>query len=194
MELFKGIVLKKRIIFATKNVNKIEEAQLILGHDYEIKGIEITQDIPETGTTFEANALQKLQFCLSKYGDPIFSEDSGLMVEKLNGAPGVYSARYDDKGNHLDKLLKNLEGESNRKAAFFACIALYINNDFHIFTGECTGKIAMQKEGVGGFGYDPIFIPDGYDQSFATLGSGIKNKISHRRMALEKMKLFLNER
>jgi XTP/dITP diphosphohydrolase len=179
------------IIFATKNEKKINEARKILGENFSVKGIEIEEDIPETGNTFEENALQKLKYCLDYYNGPIFSEDSGLMVDALNGEPGIYSARYAPDGKHIQKLLQNLEGGTNRTAKFHATIALHINNVFYIFTGECEGVIAEKEEGRGGFGYDPVFIPDGYEQSFAVLGEEIKNRISHRRKALEKLRNFL---
>jgi XTP/dITP diphosphohydrolase len=191
MEFYERNVLKMDIIFATKNEKKIKEARKILGENFSVMGIEIEEEIPETGNTFEENALQKLKFSLDYYNGLIFSEDSGLIVDSLNGEPGIYSARYAPDGKHIHKLLKKLEGETNRKARFYATIALHIKNDFYIFTGECEGVIAEKGEGNGGFGYDPIFIPDGYEQSFAVLGEEIKNRISHRRKALEKLRNFL---
>lgn len=191
MEFYEGNVLKMDLIFATKNEKKIHEARKILGENFSVRGIEIDEEIPETGNTFEENALQKLKFCLDYYNGPIFSEDSGLMVDALNGEPGIYSARYASDGKHIQKLLKKLEGVTNRKAKFNATIALYIKNEFYIFTEECEGVIAEKEEGEGGFGYDPVFIPVGFEQSFAVLGEDIKNRISHRRKALEKLINFL---
>ena len=180
-----------QLIFATKNLKKIKEAKDILGPSFKVKGIDIVEEIPETGITFEENALQKLKYCLQYYDEPIFSEDSGLIVHALDGEPGVFSARYASDGKHIEKLLKKLEGIEDRRAKFVATVALYIKDKFHIFTGVCEGVIAEQRKGEDGFGYDPIFIPQGFEKSFGELGLEIKNSVSHRRIVLEKLRLFL---
>jgi len=183
-----------KILFCSSNEKKKIEVQQKVGSDYTIINLNDlghTEDIPETADTFAGNALLKAEFGFKKYGNPCFSDDSGLEVEALNNAPGVYSARYageprSDERN-MDKLLKALEGVENRKACFKTVIA-YINQDGEVsyFEGKIEGSITTEKRGNEGFGYDPIFIPKGYDKTFAELSLEEKGKISHRALAVEK--------
>jgi len=150
-----------------------------------------TEDIPETSSTIEGNALQKAQYIKENYGYNCFADDTGLEVEHLNGAPGVYSARYagesrDDHAN-MNKLLHELDNTTNRKAQFKTVIALFIDNDTFSFTGICEGTIILEKKGDKGFGYDPIFMPNHYDKTFAELSLTKKNKISHRGKAIQQL-------
>jgi XTP/dITP diphosphohydrolase len=159
-------------------------------------------DIPETGTTFRENALQKARYVKEHFGFDCFADDSGLQVEALSGEPGVYSARYAVKngrqvtaGNkddaNMDVLLEKLAGEENRKACFRTCIALIYEGETHFFDGVVEGHIITEKRGDGGFGYDPLFVPDGYEKTFAEMGNEVKNNISHRTKAVEKLAEFL---
>lgn len=188
--------MRKKIVFATNNAHKLEEVAAILGETYEVlslREIGCTADIPETADTFAGNALQKAQYVKEHYGYDCFADDSGLEVDVLDGAPGVYSARYSGQGSegNMDKLLRNLEGKSNRSAQFRTVIALLTGNDSHLFEGIVRGTIIDERRGEGGFGYDPIFVPDGYEQTFAQLGSEIKNRISHRAKAVEQLAEYL---
>jgi XTP/dITP diphosphohydrolase len=186
------------LIMATANAHKAIEVSEMLEGQVEIltlKDIQCTVDIPETGLTFQENALQKAKYIWDHYQKDCFSDDSGLEVDALNGAPGVYSARYggipksDTKNNAL--LLENLEGTSNRKARFKCVIALILKGQVHYFEGSVEGTIRNKPSGVDGFGYDPLFQPDGYKVTFSEMTSEEKNKISHRGRAIEKMKTFL---
>lgn len=189
------------LLFCSSNEKKKTEIQHKVGTDYTIINLNDlghTEDIPETADTFAGNALLKAEFGFQKYGKPCFSDDSGLEVEALNNAPGVYSARYageprSDERN-MDKLLQALEGVENRNACFKTVIA-YIDNSGkeHYFEGKIEGKITREKRGDGGFGYDPIFIPDGYNKTFAELTLEEKGKISHRALAVEKFIKHLNK-
>jgi XTP/dITP diphosphohydrolase len=188
----------KELIFVTHNAHKALEVKDIIKNFVEIKNlsdINVFDEIPETGKTFSENALQKAEYIHKKFGYDCFADDSGLLVETLNGEPGVYSARY--AGEHcsmqqnIEKLLKNLKGKSNRKAQFTTIIAVIIDNNTYFFEGTIKGTIIDTPRGNNGFGYDPIFIPDGYSQTFAELPSEIKNKISHRAIALQKFKNFI---
>ena len=188
-----------KLVFATNNRHKLQEVRDILGEGVEVlslKDIECNDEIPETGTTLEENALIKARWVKEKYGYNCFADDTGLEVEALGGAPGVYSARYageecDSQANML-KLLENLTGKSNRNAQFRTVIALIIENKEILFDGVVKGVISEKKMGEAGFGYDPIFIPDGYSMSFAQMESRLKNSISHRYRAAEKLNDYIN--
>lgn len=190
--------MKQKIVFATNNAHKLEEVTAILGKNYEIMSlsdINCSADIPETADTFAGNALQKAQYVKEHYGYDCFADDSGLEVTALDGAPGIYSARYSGNGPeaNIDKLLQNLTGKSDRSAQFRTVIALLKGDDTQLFEGIVHGTIIEERKGAGGFGYDPIFVPEGYDKTFAELGNEVKNRISHRAMAVEKLAEYLNE-
>ena len=189
-----------KLVFATNNKHKLQEVRDILGNRVEIlslKDIDCNDEIPETGTTLEENALIKARWISEKYNCNCFADDTGLEVDALDGAPGVYSARYageecDSEANML-KLLQNLTGKTNRAAQFRTVIALIINREEYLFDGVVKGSISTEKMGEAGFGYDPIFVPQGYDLSFAQMGSEAKNSISHRYRATEKLSIYLKE-
>jgi XTP/dITP diphosphohydrolase len=188
----------KKIIFATNNAHKLEEIREILKNEFEIvslKDIGFSGDIPETGATLKENASQKSHYIYERYGVDCFADDTGLEVEALNGAPGVYSARYAGENcsyeDNVNKLLKELEGIENRKAAFKTVISLILDDKEYFFEGRVDGIITKEKHGSGGFGYDPVFLPDGYEQTFAEMPLDLKNKISHRGRATEKLVEFL---
>jgi len=189
------------LVFATNNKNKLKEAEAILPESYLLLNLDdagCAGDIPETENTLAGNALLKARYVLENSEFSCFADDTGLEVDALNGAPGVYSARYaglDATSDHnIDKLLKELEGKSQRQARFKTVIALILNGEEHLFEGSVEGRISEARQGEYGFGYDPIFIPEGYTQSFAEMDSKEKNAISHRGRALEKMRQFLDER
>lgn len=195
----------KTLVFASNNAHKLEEIRAILGNKFDVKSLKdigCNVDIPETGTTFRENALQKARYVKEHFGFDCFADDSGLQVEALGGEPGVYSARYAVKngrqvtaGNkddaNMDVLLEKLAGEENRKACFRTCIALIYEGETHFFDGVVEGHIITEKRGDGGFGYDPLFVPDGYEKTFAEMGNEVKNNISHRTKAVEKLAEFL---
>ena len=200
----------KKIVFATNNEHKLSEIRAILGSSFEVVSladIGCHEDIPETGQTLEENAMMKAEYIYKKYHLSCFADDTGLEVEALDGAPGVYSARYaggegHDSEANMQKLLRELSDKSNRKARFRTCIALIIKKDVcpcgctsikevHRFEGIVNGEITTEKSGAEGFGYDPIFRPDGYDKTFAELGMDIKNQISHRARATQKLADYL---
>ena len=202
-----------KIVFATNNQHKLQEIRDILGSEFEIvslKDIGCDMDIPETGNTLEENAMQKAQYVYDHYNLSCFADDTGLEVEALNGEPGVHSARYAEGTDHdseanMAKLLRNLEGKDNRKARFRTVIALIQKQDVcpcgctsikkvNRFEGIVDGSIATEKHGTAGFGYDPIFVPEGYDKSFAELGESIKNGISHRARAVAKLAEYLKQK
>ncbi len=202
-----------KIVFATNNQHKLQEIRDILGSEFEIvslKDIGCDVDIPETGNTLEENAMQKAQYVYDHYNLSCFADDTGLEVEALNGEPGVHSARYAEGTDHdseanMAKLLRNLEGKDNRKARFRTVIALIQKQDVcpcgctsikkvNRFEGIVDGSIATEKHGTAGFGYDPIFVPKGYDKSFAELGESIKNGISHRARAVAKLAEYLKQK
>lgn len=192
--------MQKRLVFATNNAHKLEEIAAILGEEVELlslKDIHCLDDIPETADTLEGNALQKAEYIHQHYGYDCFADDTGLEVEALNGAPGVFSARYAGNGHdseaNMQKLLQNLKGVSNRKAQFRTAICLIIDGETHLFEGICKGKIIQEKRGGSGFGYDPIFVPEGYSETFAELGNDIKNQISHRAKAVEMLCQYLKD-
>lgn len=188
-----------KIAFASANKNKIKEIQLLLSKHFEIVSLEdlnFFEDIPETATTIEGNAILKANFITQKYNIPCFADDSGLEVEVLGGAPGVYSARYagepKDDNKNINKLLHNLADTTNRKANFKTIICLNINGEQYLFEGKIYGAITTESVGENGFGYDPIFIPEGYKKTFAELSIEEKSSISHRGIAVEKLVAFLN--
>ncbi len=206
-----------KIVFATNNKHKLEEIRSILCEKFEVlslSDIGCHEDIPETSDTLEGNAMQKAQYVFDKYGYDCFADDTGLEVEALGGEPGIYSARYaaldgDDSISHdseanMTKLLRKLEGIENRKARFRTVIALITSTDkspsligregvgLYLFEGIVNGSIIRERRGREGFGYDPIFQPEGYDQTFAELGNEVKNHISHRARAVQKLAEFLS--
>ncbi|HEX8576195.1 MAG TPA: non-canonical purine NTP diphosphatase [Flavobacterium sp.] len=188
------------LVFASNNKNKIKEIQLLLPDSIQILSLEdigCYEDIPETAPTIEGNAILKANYVTKNYGYDCFADDSGLEVDCLDGAPGVYSARYAgeqrDAQDNMDKLLLELKDKYNRKAQFKTVICLNLNGQQHLFTGIALGKIAEEKIGNGGFGYDPIFIPDGFSESFAQLSLQTKNEISHRGKAVKLLLGFLRE-
>ena len=213
--------MKTELIMATNNAHKLEEVRQILGTAFMVKGLNdigCTEDIPETADTLEGNALQKARYIHEHYGVDCFADDTGLEVEALNGAPGVYSARYaamattvpagspagisHDSEANMARLLRELANNNNRKARFRTVIAFIEKKDVcpcgctsikvvHQFEGIVNGEITREKSGVEGFGYDPIFRPDGYDKTFAELGADIKNQISHRARATQKLAEYL---
>ncbi|MDP3681523.1 MAG: non-canonical purine NTP diphosphatase [Flavobacterium sp.] len=187
-----------QLVFASNNKNKILEIQSILPETIEILSLESIgcyEDIPETAATIEGNAVLKANYVTQKYGYNCFADDTGLEVDSLNGEPGVYSARYAGEQRNADdnmnKLLECLSDKSNRKAQFKTVIALNLNGKQHLFTGIARGEITLEKSGDQGFGYDPIFKPEEYQETFAQLSSAIKNKISHRGKATQQLIDFL---
>ncbi|MBR3759018.1 MAG: non-canonical purine NTP diphosphatase [Bacteroidaceae bacterium] len=188
------------MIFATNNAHKLQEVSAMLGGKIELKSLRdvgCTDDIPETADTLEGNALMKARYIHERYGTDCFADDTGLEVAALNGAPGVYSARYAGPGHdseaNMQKLLTELEGKSDRRAQFRTVIALIKEGKEYLFEGIVTGSILEEREEGEGFGYDPIFRPDGYEHSFARLGDKVKNQISHRARAVEKLVEFLKQ-
>ncbi len=191
---------KKSIVFATSNQNKILEINKLLTSDLNIEiktlaDINVTEDIPETGKTIKENAIQKASYIYNNYGFNCFAEDTGLLVDSLNGEPGIYSARYagEDRNdnNNIKKILKSLNNTPNRSAHFKTVIALILEGETYTFEGKIEGEITKEPQGISGFGYDPIFRPSGYNQTFAEIGLDEKNKISHRAKALKKLISFL---
>lgn len=186
------------IIFATNNAHKLSEVQALLGdkfHLVTLRDCGITEDIPETASTLEGNASQKSHYLHDRVGKDCFADDTGLEVEALGGEPGVRSARYATDGHDFEAnnrlLLKNLEGVTNRKARFRTVISLILNGEEHLFEGIVEGRITESAAGCGGFGYDPLFVPDGYDCTFAEMSADEKNAISHRGRAVQKLVEFL---
>ena len=188
----------KKIVFATNNKHKLDEIRKITAGKIEIlslSDINCNEDIEETGTTLEENALIKVRYVKNKYGYDCFGDDSGLEVEALNGEPGVYSSRYAgaqcNPQDNMNKLLDALQGINNRNAQFRTVIAVTLNNNEHLFEGVVKGHITTEKHGSNGFGYDPIFMPIGYNNTFGELSDEVKNGISHRAVAMEKLIAFL---
>ncbi|MDM1522933.1 MULTISPECIES: RdgB/HAM1 family non-canonical purine NTP pyrophosphatase [unclassified Empedobacter] len=185
------------LIFATHNNNKVKEVTKMLPSYLSMKSltaIDFFEEIEETGKTFEENALLKAKTIFNKTGKNVFADDSGLVIEALDGAPGVYSARYAGTGKDEDniaKALKELDGKTNRKAYFISIFCLILNGKEYFFEGRVNGTIATEIMGNNGFGYDPIFIPDGFSKSFAQMTPEEKNAISHRGKAIEKLNDFL---
>ncbi|MBE6297187.1 MAG: non-canonical purine NTP diphosphatase [Bacteroidales bacterium] len=190
-----------KLVFATNNRHKLQEVKAIVGDRVEIlslSDIGCNDDIPETADTLQGNALIKARYINEKYGVDCFADDTGLEVDALDGAPGVYSARYAgeecNSEANMQKLLHNLTGKSERSAQFRTVIALIINGDEKLFNGVVKGRISTEKLGDSGFGYDPIFIPEGFSESFAQMSAEQKNSISHRFRATEKLSNYLKER
>lgn len=188
-----------QLVFASNNLNKIKEIQSILNGSIQLLSLDdigCHEEIPETADTIEGNAILKANYVTEKYGYDCFADDTGLEVTALNGEPGVYSARYaGEQRNSVDnmnKLLNALADKSDRSAQFKTVIALNIKGEQHLFTGIAKGEITLDKSGNNGFGYDPIFQPENYDETFAVLSSYIKNKISHRAKATQQLIDFLN--
>jgi len=195
--------MDKNLIFATSNKNKIAEINKLLPKNLSLSistmgemGIE--EDIPETGNSLEENAIQKAMYIYDKYGYNCFAEDTGLIVNSLDGEPGIYSARYAGKERssekNMEKVLNKLKGIQDRSAYFKTVIALIVEGELKTFEGVINGEITLSKTGDSGFGYDPIFKPEGYDKTFAEIGLSEKNKISHRAKALKKLVNYLKGR
>lgn len=187
-----------KLVFATNNKHKLEEMRAILGGKVELLSladIDCYDDIPETAETLEGNALIKARHIYEKYSLACFADDTGLEVDALGGAPGVYSARYAGENNdseaNMQKLLANLDGKNDRRAQFRTVIALIIDGEERLFDGIVRGTIATERKGGAGFGYDPVFVPEGYDTSFAEMGSEQKNAISHRSRAASALNDYL---
>lgn len=194
----------KTLVFASNNAHKLEEIRTILDGKFEVKSLKdigCDVDIPETGSTFRENALQKAMYVKEHFGLDCFADDSGLQVEALGGEPGVYSARYavkqgylatDDRDDdNMNVLLEKLSDKDNRRASFCTCVALVYEGETYFFEGAVNGCIITEKRGKEGFGYDPIFVPDGYTKTFAELGNEVKNGMSHRARAVAKLAEFL---
>lgn len=186
------------IVFASNNLHKINEIQQLIPAELKLLSLDsigCVEEIPETALTIEGNAILKANYVTEKYGHYCFADDTGLEVEALNGEPGVYSARYageqKNANDNMQKLLKNLESSTHRNAQFKTIICLNINGEQHLFEGIVKGKIVLEPKGNQGFGYDPIFIPDGYTTTFAEMSMEEKSKISHRGLAVEKLVRFL---
>ena len=190
----------KKIIFATGNPNKIKEVKELLNNKFEIIGLQdigCQEDIPETQPTIEGNALQKARYVVDNYDVNCFAEDTGLEIESLNMEPGVYSARYAGEQrsseDNMNLVLEKLKNQDNRKARFKTVVALIIDGEEFTFEGIVNGKIAFEKTGKDGFGYDPIFLPEDQKISFAEMGSAEKNEISHRGRAVRKLIAWLED-
>lgn len=188
-----------QLVFATNNINKLREVQSLIPNHIKLLSLEeigCYEDVPETQETIEGNAIQKATYIKEKYGYDCFADDTGLEVDILDGAPGVYSARYAGEQrsseDNIQKILKNMDNATNRKAQFKTVIALEFKGNQHLFTGICKGEITHQKIGDHGFGYDPIFKAEGYDQTFAEISLEEKNKIGHRGKAVQLLINFLN--
>lgn len=191
----------RTLIFASNNAHKLREIRNLLENIVEIqslKDINLEGDIPETSDTLEGNATQKAEWIYNRIGQDCFADDTGLEVEALDGAPGVYSARYAGEGcsfaDNVNKLLKAMDGQTNRKARFRTVICFIENGEKHYFEGIVNGTIIEKGSGNMGFGYDPIFVPDGYDISFAEMPLDEKNKISHRGLATQKLVEYLKNK
>ncbi|MDR1980666.1 MAG: non-canonical purine NTP diphosphatase [Tannerellaceae bacterium] len=190
-----------KLVFTTHNRHKLDEVRQILSGKIELVSLDeinCFDDIPETASTLEGNALLKARYVKEKYGYDCFADDTGLEVEALDNAPGVYSARYagdaQDAEANMNRLLDNMQGKENRNARFRTVIALILDNNEYLFEGIINGTIITGKRGTAGFGYDPVFIPDRYTKTFAELGDDIKNSISHRSQAVEKLAAFLQDK
>lgn len=188
----------KRIVFATNNQHKLQEVRAIVGQYFDVlslRDIECNEEIPENGTTFEENALMKAHYIKDNYGYDCFADDSGLEVVALNNAPGVYSARYagepSDSQRNIEKLMREMQDKKERSARFRTSIALLLDGEEKLFDGCIEGNIIDVLRGCNGFGYDPLFVPRGYDITFAEMSSEEKNKISHRAIATQKLIEYL---
>ena len=193
--------MKNKLVFATNNAHKLEEIKNILGDKVEILSladIDCHTDIPETADTLEGNARQKAMYVYTHYGMDCFADDTGLEVDALEGAPGVHSARYASEKGHdsqanMEKLLREMEEKNDRKAQFRTIISLIEKGKEKQFEGIVRGEILRERKGNSGFGYDPVFRPEGYDKTFAELGNEIKNKISHRARAVAALCEYLSK-
>jgi XTP/dITP diphosphohydrolase len=190
----------RKLVFATNNDHKLKELKQIMPSAFELvslNDIGCTDDIPETGTTLEVNAAQKSFYIWDKYSIDCFADDTGLEIEALGNEPGVYSARYAGEGkssaDNMLKVLRKMEDQKNRKARFRCVISLVIDGKEKQFEGVVEGKIITEKQGEAGFGYDPIFMPDGFNQSFAEMSAEDKNRISHRGRAVDKLVDYLKD-
>ena len=188
-----------KIIFATNNAHKLSEVQAVLGPDFELvtpRSVGITEEIPEQQDTIAGNASQKARYVHDRTGCDCFADDTGLEVEALGGAPGVHSARYATDGHDFAAnnrlLLKNLEGATDRRAQFRTVISLILNGEEHLFEGVVEGRIIDREAGHEGFGYDPLFVPDGYTKTFAEMTTEEKNAVSHRARAVRKLAAYLH--
>ena len=188
----------KKIVFATNNQHKLQEVRAIVGQYFDVlslRDIECNEEIPENGTTFEENALMKAHYIKDNYGYDCFADDSGLEVVALNNAPGVYSARYagepSDSQRNIEKLMREMQDKKERSACFRTSIALLLDGEEKLFDGCIEGDIIDVLRGCNGFGYDPLFVPRGYDITFAEMSSEEKNKISHRAIATQKLIEYL---
>ena len=193
--------MKHTLIIATNNAHKLQEIQPLISDHFDIKTLKqigCTDDIPETADSLEGNALLKARYIFEKYGCDCFADDTGLEIEALNGRPGVFSARYASDGHdfeaNIDKVLGEMHGIDNRNARFRTVIALILDGKVNYFEGIVNGKIITERKGSEGFGYDPVFIPEGYTQTFAEMSLDKKNKISHRARAVARLVDFLNSR
>ena len=191
---------KKKLVFATNNPNKIAEVNAQLGDQYtflSLADIGCTEEVPETSPTIPGNAIQKARYVYEKYGKNCFSEDTGLEIDALDGAPGVLTARYAgparDANDNMQKVLDNLVDKKNRKGRFHTVICLILDGKEHLFEGYSEGTIAAEKSGNQGFGYDPIFIPDGETETFAVMGFDRKKLYSHRARAVKQLVAFLEQ-
>lgn len=191
----------KQIIFATNNVHKLSEVQAVLGDRFRLVTLAecgITEEIPEDAPTLEGNALQKARYVHERTGVDCFADDTGLEVDALDGAPGVHSARYATDGHDFAAnnrlLLRNLAGAADRSAHFRTVIALILDGREYLFVGRVDGRIAESEAGCGGFGYDPLFVPEGFDKTFAEMGADEKNAISHRGRAVRRLVEFLQSK
>ncbi|KAA3633925.1 MAG: non-canonical purine NTP diphosphatase [Bacteroidetes bacterium] len=187
----------RKIVFATGNPNKVKEVNEVLPETLTIVGLKeigCTEELPETNPTLEGNALQKARYVYENFGKDCFSEDTGLFVDALDGEPGVYTARYAGKNctsdDNINLLLKNLDGNNQRTARFRTIIALILDGEEFLFEGIAEGNISFERQGEGGFGYDPVFIPEGLETSFAEMTAESKNEISHRAKAVKKLIAF----
>ena len=188
-----------KIVFATNNTHKLKEIRRMLRGSHQIVSlaeIGCHEDIPEEQDTLEGNALQKARYIKQHYGYDCFADDTGLEIDALGGRPGVYSARYageaKDSEANMRKVLAEMQGHTDRRARFRTVIALILGNEEHLFEGKVEGEILTARQGSAGFGYDPVFRPDGYDRSFAEMDPDTKNSISHRGEATRKLAAFLN--
>ena len=191
----------KQIIFATNNAHKLSEVQAVLGDRFRLVTLAecgITEEIPEDAPTLEGNALQKARYVHERTGADCFADDTGLEVDALGGAPGVHSARYATDGHDFAAnnrlLLRNLAGAADRSAHFRTVIALILDGREYLFAGRVDGRIAESEAGCGGFGYDPLFVPEGFDKTFAEMGADEKNAISHRGRAVRRLVEFLQSK
>ena len=190
-----------KIVFATNNAHKLAEVQAVLGDAYELvtpRMCGVEEEIPENQPTLEGNASEKSHYLRARTGLDCFADDTGLEVEALDGAPGVHSARYASDGHDFAAnnrlLLRNLEGVANRRARFRTVISLLVGDEEHLFEGVVEGRIVERESGAEGFGYDPLFVPDGSDRTFAEMSPDEKNAVSHRGRAVRKLAAFLRAR